>query len=285
MYGLGDNIYQRAFVREIRETVFLQTSWPQLYKDLPNVRPVMGRTRLRTQYKNILAQDRSVWNPSPRGVVKRIHYSFSGHFLGSGTILGSMASKFGVQPRIFNLPAFERLEIDGPYAVVRPATVRQEWLNSARNPRAEYIDQAARHLQELGLKVVSVADLVDGVEWAEGLPTCDVAYHHGDLSMERLLGAIQGASVVVGGVGWIVPAAIAAGVPLIVIQGGQGGHNDPSRLVGPPMDLSRSLWIRPDNYCPCTNMRHDCNKVITGFPVKFEQAMRELCPSQLAMAN
>lgn len=285
MYGLGDNIYQRAFVREIRETVFLKTSWPQLYRDLSHVRPVLGQTKLRTQQKNILAQNARIWYPSPVGVSRRIHYNFHGHVLSGGTILGSMKERFRVGAKIFDLPSFPRFPIEGEYAVIRPATIRQEWLNSARNPRDEYLIEAAQCLQARGLKVVSVADLEPGVEWAEKLPPYDIAFHRGELALESLLGLIQGASVVVGGVGWIVPAAIASGVPLIVVLGGQGGHNDPSRLVGEPMNLERVRWIRPDNYCPCKNMQHCCSKTITGFGFKFEMALEELCLTQSAIAN
>lgn len=278
MHGLGDNIYQRAFVREIADIVFLQTSWPQLYRDLPNVRPVMGVTRLRTQRKNIVAQGQGVWFQAPRMLSRKIHYNFRGFPSSGATILGSMARGFGVQAKVFDLPRFERFEVDFPYAVVRPATVREEWKNPARNPRAEYIAEAAGQLRARGLKVISVADLALGAEWADGpLPPCDLAYYHGELGLERLLGLIQGATVVVGGVGWIVPAAIAAGVPLITLLGGQGGHNDPSRIVGAPMDLSRARWIRPDNYCSCKDMRHGCDKRISDFSQKFEEALDGLC--------
>ena len=55
MHGLGDNIYQRAHVRQAvanGSEIYLTTPWPQLYADLPGVRCVRPNSHLRTQAKN-----------------------------------------------------------------------------------------------------------------------------------------------------------------------------------------------------------------------------------------
>lgn len=68
MYGLGDNIMQRPFVRAAAERegqVFLQTPWPELYADLPKVKPVRSMTRLRTQQKNERRVSPNLWARCP----------------------------------------------------------------------------------------------------------------------------------------------------------------------------------------------------------------------------
>ena len=279
LYGMGDNIYQRAFIREIKERVYLRTSWPQLYADLPNVCPVKPKTKLRTQNKNVARQPQSTWHTAPSLPAKKI--SYNGKALKKGSILTAMSKCLGgIAPRVFDMPAFTGPEIQS-YAVIRPVTVRGEWANTARNPKAEYISEAARILKEHGLYTVSVADLQSNAEWAEAVPECDIAFNHGELPFEQLMGLIQGASIVVGGVGWIVPTAIAAGVPLITVLGGLGAHNAPEKITAPPMDLSKTRWIYPDNYCRCSDMLHQCEKDISDFDFKFREALSALCSAQL----
>src|SRR5262245_32445732 len=56
MQGLGDNIHQRAivrqFLREGRPAVYLQTPWPAIYHDMPELRLLPARSNLRTQQRN-----------------------------------------------------------------------------------------------------------------------------------------------------------------------------------------------------------------------------------------
>lgn len=272
---MGDNIYQRAFIREIRERVYLYTSWPQLYADLPHVRPVRPRTRLRTQMKNVRAQPGSTWHTPPCLPRKKIGYGNGS--LRAGSIVRAMKKQFRVEPRTFDLPRYSPLGIPTPYAVVRPVTVRKEWRNESRNPLPEYIDSAALLLSKMGYHVVSVADLQNGAEWALSTPHFDTSYHSGELSFERLMGLVEHAAVVVGGVGWIVPGAISAGVPLVVVLGGQGMHCAPEKLTDNSMPLNRVAWIRPDKFCMCSVRIHSCRKTISDFNNKFLTAIGNVC--------
>src|SRR5215468_4237098 len=63
MWGLGDNIYSRPFVRVLarEHDIWLDTPWPELYADL-NIKFVRGTRRLRTQQKNILRQTPDRWS-------------------------------------------------------------------------------------------------------------------------------------------------------------------------------------------------------------------------------
>lgn len=261
MLGLGDNIYQRAFIKALPGVVHLQTPWPELYRDLPAVLPVRPDTKLRTQRKNI--HRCHSWHRMPRGHVVRVAYG------GEGIIPG-MAKRFGVWPRQFDLPDFGPSPVQGRYVVVRPVTLRSEWRADARNPLPEYVAAAAAEMRHRGYQVVSVADLACGQEWAlEPLPAADVTYHGGELPVEQLLALIQGAAAVIGGVGWIVPACIAAGVPAWIVCGGQGGYNAPELITSRQMDLSRIAFAVPDSFCCCKQREHNCDKRISNYDARF----------------
>lgn len=61
------------------------------------------------------------------------------------------------------------MQVDKPVAVIRPATVRKEWANPARNPDPKYLADAARELRK-HFYVVSLADLEEGEEcWWENI--------------------------------------------------------------------------------------------------------------------
>ncbi|MEN3753746.1 hypothetical protein ABC733_17235 [Mangrovibacter sp. SLW1] len=71
MLGLGDSIFQRAFIRNLPPGTYVKTSWPELYEDLP-VFPVRSDTILRTQQKNELRTMRH-YHPLPHDrITKRI---------------------------------------------------------------------------------------------------------------------------------------------------------------------------------------------------------------------
>lgn len=259
MRGLGDNIYQRAFVKALNGTVYIDTPWPELYRDIPDVHFVRPDTKLRTQSKNIAKQP--AWQTRPRGgSVRTIRY-------GSEGILPGMRAAFGTRPALFDLPYFGPSPVTGKYVVVRPVTVRAEWRADTRNPDPRYIWNAADVAQQLGYTVVSVADLVDGVEWSVGpLPPADIRYHSGELSVTQLLALVQGAAAVIGGIGWIVPACIAAKVPAWVVCGGQGGFNSPELIC--PTDTTVTFSV-PDNFCRCKLKEHNCDKRIANYAADF----------------
>lgn len=268
MYGLGDSIYQRGFVKQF-PGAYLMTPWPELYADL-DVKCVKPDTRLRTQAKNIV-QTRARWHSAPAHGTS-IQVSYGPDELRTGSIVTAMKSRFGIVPK-FDLPDFGNSPIrsNKPVAIIRPVTVRREWMNPARSPKPEYVNQAARILRQRGFYVVSIADIQQGQEWLVGdPPEADEYYHKGELSLTQLLAAIQGAAVVVGGVGWIVPACIAAGTPLYVILGGNGGHNAPEKITDKRyMNLKRVGWAKPERFCMCSNNNHQCEKTINGFDRKF----------------
>lgn len=264
MRGLGDNIYQRAFVKNLRGTVYLDTPWPQLYQDLQHVKFIRPQTQLRTQRKNL--ERYGEWVHPPRGLPElRIAY-------GSEGIIRGMRGCFRVPPAEFDLPEFGPSIVQQHYVVVRPVTIRSEWIAETRNPLPEYIAQAAEQAAAMGYRVISVADLADGHEWAVGLPPAHDRFHAGELSVEQLMSLVRGAGAVIGGIGWIVPAAIAAQVPAWIVCGGQGGYNSPENICPPGTQLSFAM---PDNFCKCRLKTHNCDKRISNHADQFARWAEE----------
>lgn len=280
MKGLGDNIYQRAFVRSLvdaGEDVFLSTPWPELYEDLP-VRFVKLRTPLRTQAANIARQPPERWTTPPRDA-RVIHASYGTTTLHKGTIVTGLEQCFGVPPAGWDLPPLGPCPVtaDRPIAVVRPVTLRMEWSNPARNPEPAYINQLVWVLRGMGFHVVSIADLRKNEEWLVGdPPPADTILHDGQLTVRQTLALVASAHIAVGGIGWLTPACIAASTPLYAVLGGQGGHNAPEKITHPSMDLTRVGWATPARYCRCVDMRHRCNKTINDIEGGFHRWIKSL---------
>lgn len=272
--GLGDNIYLRPFIREAvkRNDVWLNTPWPELFEDLP-VHFMRASTKLRTQAKNVSRQDAARWE-EPKGFGPTVSVMYGHESLKRYGNIWRAIERFlplNGAPPVFDLPpfAFSPRLGDLPIALVRPVTVRKEWRNEARNPKPEYVNAVAALLMKTHT-VVSVADLQPGEEWLVGeAPPCHVAFHHGEVSVRGLLALVRKASVVVGGVGWIVPAAIALNVPAFVILGGNGAHNAPEVITDPRMNLSKITFAQPKDFCRCPNNLHKCEKTISNLPEQW----------------
>jgi hypothetical protein len=279
MWGLGDNCYSRPFLRAAAALyeIHLETPWPELYADL-DIKFVRGGRRLRTQQKNMARQPADLWS-RPARPMREIKV---GYFdLASRTIIRSLecrwaALKVTFDPALFDLPDMGPSPVisERPIAVIRPVTVRTEWRNEARNPRPEYIADLARELMATHT-VVAVADIAPGEEWVIGEPPPAHRYFvHGELAVRELLALVRDADIVIGGVGWIVPAGLALKVKTFVVLGGHGGHNAPAKITDPRLDLSRIGFAIPDAFCRCTNMLHNCDKRIADPVGQFHRWSR-----------
>lgn len=274
MQGLGDSIYQRAFVKQLPPGSFIKTAWPEIYQDLP-VFTVRSETTLRTQRKNE-DSSRADWQPLPDSYdTRRIFYGPAE--LERGSIIDAMRECFHTEPGQFDLPSFHAGQSysDKPVAVIRPATVRSEWRSDSRNPDPDYLVQASRILRR-NFFVISVADLEEGKEWLVGeKPEADLYLHSGELNLCSLLSLVESAAVIVTPVGWALPAAICYQTPVFVVAGGRGAHNAPDVVTDHTMNLKNVGWAVPDNYCRCHQWDHQCDKRITGFSNKFEAWLNE----------
>lgn len=264
MNGLGDNFYQRAVVRELG-ALSLITPWPQLYADLPEVKCVRPFTRLRTQAKNV-ARTFEHWHEAPAEHVKTIRYD------GSGTMLESMMGSVGLDLPIVNFDGPPVAKTNNrPYIVIRPATLRGEWMAAARNPKSEYLCRVAEALRD-DFDIISVADLDSCHEYAvDPLPFADETYHHGELAIEDLLELVGNASGIVGGVGWALPASIAYKVPMMLLYGGWGHVNGPNHTMDRRIDSANVHHVFPDRFCMCNDRAHECNKTISDLDEKIDR--------------
>jgi hypothetical protein len=279
MHGLGDCIMARPFIRAALKNyeIYLETPWPQLYADLP-VKFVRKSTIYRTQNKNLARTPPDIWT-GPQGGTRRIYYDLS-----RGSTYRGIEECFNValEPALFDLPPLPPppLVSDRPIAFVRPVTVRAEWANPARNPRPEYIAAIVAALRP-HYHIVNVADVAAGAEWFVGEPPqADTNFIHGELAVMDALALLASSALIIGGVGWILPAAIAARRPAFIVLGGQGGHNDPSKITDPRLDLSRLGFARPEKFCPCTDMQHQCEKAIPDLMAQFSTWYASQFPSQ-----
>ncbi|MET4240277.1 hypothetical protein [Bradyrhizobium sp. RT10b] len=284
-HGLGDNIYSRPFVRAaaLKDSgpVYLSTPWPELFEDLKmyGVQFVRPETRLRTQAKNVERQRPGLWVGAPLNA-RTVRVGYNGATLKAGLSVPRAIERvlpLRGAPFVFDLPYMgvsPVTTIGQPLAVIRPATVRREWFNAARNPKPEYIAAIAAELMTTH-HVVVVADLQDGAEWLEGeLPPHHQAFVRGELTVRDLLALVAAADVVVGGVGWIVPAALALTRPAFIILGGHGGHNAPALITDARMNLSQIYFAAPTEYCRCTDMKHNCTKEIPDLRLKWDTFRR-----------
>jgi len=283
-WGLGDNIFQRPFVRAAAasSTVYMDTPWPELYADLPIkfIRNPKREGRLRTQTKNVKRQPEWFWEPRPK-VAQEISLSYGHAILQGRSIVRAIERNLPLKgaPFRFDLPELggHRFEHSTrPIAIVRPVTLRREWFNEARNPRPEYLKRIADRLMDTH-HVVSIADLRIAEEWlVDPVPPAHERLHNGELDVRELLAIVRDADAIIGGVGWIVPASIALKTDCFVILGGMGSHNSPAMITDPRMDLSRLGFATPDRFCACSNMRHRCDKTISNLDAQFEKWLDQL---------
>jgi hypothetical protein len=286
-YGLGDGIYVRPVIRDqaLRREVYVDTPFPELYEDL-GVRFLEPPTYhehayLRVQSKQIRRQLPSRWSaPPPLADMAWLYYSAEAFVHGS--VYQAMAYKMPqVALPLWDLPDFGPSPFDtedAPLAIVRPAVRRTEWDNPSRNPLPEYISFVAGDLKARGYAVVVICDLSPGEEWIVGeMPPHCIALTKGELSTRQLLAAVADASVLVGGVGWIVPAAIAYRKPAFVILGGNGGSNAPEKIIDERMDGSKIGFAWPEHFCRCNSNTHECIKTIPDLELQWNRWRASMC--------
>lgn len=272
MHGIGDNINQRAFIKALAaqgNEIWLRTPLPEIYAGIPHLHFVRTNTKLRTQRKNE-QRTKIQFEPLPFSAFKRKRIFYGNQHLKAGSVFDAMEEQFGIAPVPMDLPRFNLPDIGLPagkqIAVVRPTIERREWHNASRGPLNTYVDQVARMLAARGYYVVSIADCEQDQEWIPDVePFAHKKLHHGELSITQMLALVERADIVVTGACVIFHAAMAYGKPMICIQGGNGGNNHHTKITDPRCtDLSRALFIYPDNYCHCQEMLHPCDKRISN---------------------
>lgn len=291
MHGMGDNVHQRALIRQIMQTreVWLETSWPAIYHDLvgPDLKLIRRAVNLRTQTKNAAREaDKFQSLNAPPGI-ERVRVMYHGADVmktDSKAILEAMCQLVGVSyaDADYRLPIpyewTQRAEqiMNGfgytpevaatkPLLIYRPLVARNEWRGSAaRNANEMCYAHLFAYLRN-HFFVVSVADLVPGVEWIVGPQLkADATLHKGELTFEELAALFHEADLVFTSSGFSAVLAPAVETPCINIVGGyeDGRAHDSGKKFAP------FLSIDPVNPCYCwtSACRQECTKEIDMIP-------------------
>lgn len=272
MMGLGDNLHQRAVMRQLMERgiVWLQTPWPSVYWDLvgPKLHLMPLETRLRTQLKNAAREkDRYTARRAPAGSAT-IKPWYHHEQMRRGPILKAMMENTGTDygRADFSLPIPDAWNVqvdnltkrwpDRPILLYRPLVERGEWGGCrARNPDFKAYAALLEAARE-GMCVVSIADLQPPREYLVGeLVKADVTFHHGELTFEVLAALAARSAAVFTSPGFATILGQAVGTKTITVY---GGHEDSRVCCVTPT----TLCIDPINPCCC--LTHTCghNKTI-----------------------
>jgi ADP-heptose:LPS heptosyltransferase len=295
MQGLGDNLHQRAVIRQLLASgyeIWLQTPWPNVYHDLvgPNLHLAAADSRLRTQAKNERTHRALLNAAPPRGIEERRAWYSPQDVRKLGSVLGAMLANCGCEPTPFDfrlpVPTIWQSELKSrlrvwpskPILFFRPLVDRKEWGGcKARNP-----DEAAYAQLFAAIRskffVVSVADLVPNQEWLVGPRIIgDVEFHAGELTFEELAALARLSALVFCSPGFATVLAQAVETPLITVFGGY--ENSRSFSLG--AKLSSTLGVDPIGPCECFRHDHACDKRID-----LSSALRDVMEyADAALAN
>lgn len=299
MHGLGDNIHQRSIVRNyMREydEVFIESSWVSVYWDLieHGLKVVNKDYNLRTQKKNAQREAHLFYKYRPDATALVEHKSIwwrakdvreQGSVLGAicatlETPLGNGDFRLPIKPEWKNSPVVLSIlnKADSrPIMIYRPLVERTEWSGSkARNPDAKTYYELYNSIRD-NFYVVSIADLVPGVEWKVDIDAePDLAFHKGELTFEQLAALFSEATLVYAHPGFSVPLAQAVGTDVVSVFGGY--ENSRSFSVG--AQWAPYLGIDPIYSCQCFMHSHPCDKTI-DIPLALAE-IREFASDALA---
>jgi ADP-heptose:LPS heptosyltransferase len=245
-HGLGDNLHQRAIMRQLikKYDVWLDTSWVSLYHDLiaEGLHVIHRPTSLRTQTKNARREMHLFEKRRPPPSTRSQHISYGPDQMRQhGSVLGAMCAVVGLgcdyETTDFRLPIPEvwRVELEKlleqwkptkPLMIFRPPCVRPEWGGAAaRNPDPDAYAALYREIRDRFF-VVSVADIESGKEWIApgGDLEADVKLHHGELVFEVMAALFAEAALVFSTGGFAVILAQAVETPVFTVIGGYEDH-------------------------------------------------------------
>lgn len=289
MWGIGDNIHQRAVLRELMKTrtIWLDACCVSMFHDfidegLHVIRRPWGTgaaarvrdARERAQFDGLRDSD------PPPGISDRKHIGYDrASIKAHGSILAAQFASVGItkmpERPDFSMPVpqfwkdkaneFVAPHYDGkkPLLVYRPVILNKGWECPARAPDVNAYDTLYRSIRERFF-VVSVANLVAGYEWIVGpKPDVDLELTNGELDFESMAGLFAMADMVFGNPGFAPVLAQAVGTPLVVVYGGNETWAD-TNSVG--AHLASTLAIEPINPCACHQRFHNCKKEIDMEP-------------------
>lgn len=288
MHGLGDNLHQRALLRQFMRgnDVWLESSWVSVFHDLiPQGLKVVGKhTSLRTQTKNALRESHLFSRVSPPPGARRLPITYRPDLVRlHKSVLGALCAATGCNyaeadfrlpvPAEWHLKAkawIDRWQPEKPILLYRPLVERTEWGGcAARNPDHQAYATLFDAIRN-AFFVVSIADLVPGKEWMVGLACeADAICHKGELDFETIAALTQRAAMTFCSPGFAVPLSQAVGTPAVCVF---GGYERAYSFAGGAR-YSAYLGIEPNKPCDCFAHNHRCSKEI-NLPHAREQLVR-----------
>lgn len=271
MNGLGDNIHQRGPLRELMKEheVWLETSHYLLYHDMidEGLKVVFKPTSLHAQ-KRTIERERQLFartvRPQPSAPRVKLWY-LKPAIDKYGTILQAMYGNLSLPHAEtdkfdFSLPIkpewtaaaqalIAKWRPTKPLMVYRPVVYRPEWrAGEMRNPDTRAYTELFKAIRDRFF-VVSIADLVQGVEWIVGEEAdADVKLHAGELDFTTMAALFKEADIGFFNAGFGPVLAQAVGTPSIVIYGGRESYNS-TDIAG--AHLAPTLGINPIHRCDC----------------------------------
>ncbi|MGM4906261.1 hypothetical protein AB8B21_05705 [Tardiphaga sp. 866_E4_N2_1] len=278
MMGLGDNLRQRAVIRQLMAShdVWLESSWVSVYHDLigEGLKVINKRTRLRTQAKNAMREFSLFSRSRPPAGVRALTVTYPPDLVRRhGSVMAAMCATTGtgIETADFRLPIpmswkakaavwLEQWGTDRPIMLYRPLVDRPaDWGGcGARNPDHAAYAELFRSIRERFF-VVSVADLVPGKEWIVGERIeADAKCHAGELEFETLAALTSMSAMVFCSPGFAGVLAQAVGTPVAMTFGGY----ERSDFFFDGAKSAPVLGIDPINPCECFSHHHACKKSI-----------------------
>lgn len=228
MLGMGDNLFFRPVLKWLpTQSISLITHWPQVYHDIPGVRFIRPMNmKLRTQRDNALIQCYdSEWCPPD--------YSLSYNY-DLGTPLHNFFSiMYGSQPtwvdNSMSVPQswIEKarsliIEPEKPICLIRPNTLRTEWMCPARNPKTEYLQRFIDKYQDK-FWFISLANLCPNEEFLDGeLHGLDIKILN--TTYEETVGLFYLSKIIVCSPSFWVPLGQILNKTMIIIYGAHEPH-------------------------------------------------------------
>jgi hypothetical protein len=275
MAGIGDNLHERAIVRELARDndVWVRTSWPQIYWDMPQLKllPAESKTpwMVRNERNNAGHYCHERLPAGARRILNGYLSVMPDGIKQYGSVLGTMAHICEVPPvDDFRMPikpewyvkAHELLRKHAPskpLLIYRPPMTVLNWRRKlitakvARNPELADNFELISSIREKFF-VISLANCTGFEELAGPRLKADLEFHRGELSFETMAALTSMAALVFCSPGFACVLAQAVGTPSICVFGGFEGKE--SFSVG--AQYAPWLPIEPINPCACWS--HGC---------------------------
>ena len=249
--GLGDNIYQLPFVRQLKnrfgENLVLKTPWPELFEGIKVTRPL---DKLQAQSENVQKNVKSYLELQNRVNLKLGYITED---------LKKMSIISGIEKNTFQLEAFnmsllikeewkeeaEKLNLPDNTILLYPPTIRSDWYCPERNPDPIYFQKIIDAFPEF--YYVSLGYIRSNLEKYEKELTGIHRYlDKGELHYTTIFALLNRFPAVLRP-SFMLPASISVGGRSLCLY---GGHFSPEILTDPRMDLKRHWYVAPE---PFTN--------------------------------